>query len=304
MIRIHATALVYFNEVRRCGSVREAARALHVAPSAVSRQLKGLESRLNAPLFERMSGGLQLTSAGETLARHVTHVLQDMDRTLEELDQLKGMRTGHIRLITAESLCTDLLPAVIENFRARHPKIRLHVRTSGSQPIPQAIAEGEADVGLAFALYRHPELRQVSVGRFQLGATMAPSHRLATRKSVSLGSLLQEDLLVATPDLAIRQLIEPHLARIGGKFLPQVELSSVELARQLTLRGQGIAFVTRIGIERELEAGTLAFVPLTSNGPIVSHLGVYVRLARRLPPAVDAFTRLLSEEIKRREKAG
>jgi DNA-binding transcriptional LysR family regulator len=301
-MRFHATALIYFDAVRRNGSVREAARALHVAPSAISRQLSSLEERLDAPLFERLSGGLRLTSAGESLARHVTHVLQDMDRTLEELDRQKGLQSGRAGLMTAESLCADLLPAALETFHARHPQVSVQVRTAGSQPIPAAIAQGEADIGLAFALYRHPELHQVAVGRFRLGAVVAPGHRLSVRKSVSLGTLSQERLIVATPDLAIRQLLDPHIARLGADFRPVVELSSVELARQLVLRGQGVTFLTRIGIERELAQKRLVFVPLNANGPVMSHLGVYVRLGRMLPPAVDALARVLAEEIQRRER--
>ena len=301
-MRIHATALVYFDAVRRHGSVREAARALHVAPSAISRQLGGLEARLDAPLFERMPGGLRLTSAGESLARHVTHVLQDMDRTLEELDRQKGLQSGRAGLMTAESVCTDLLPSAMQAFHARHPYIGVHVRTAGSQPIPAAIAQGEADIGLAFALYRHPELRQVAVGQFRLGAVMAPGHRFAARKSVSLGTLAQERLIVATPDMAIRQLLDPHIAKLGANFRPMVELSSVELARQLALRGQGVTFLTRIGIERELAQKQLVFVPLNAGGPVMSHLGVYVRLGRMLPPAVDALAHALANEIQRRER--
>ena len=238
------------------------------------------------------------------LARHVTHVFQDMDRTLEDLERLKGLHSGSVRLLTAESVNADLLPGAIAVFHGRHPHVQLHARTAGSQTIPQAISDGEADIGLAFALYRHPDLRQVAVGRFPLGAVMAPAHRLAGRKSLALGALLPERLFLATPDLAIRQLMEPHLARAAREFRPAGELSSIELARQLALRGQGIVFMTRFGIEAELARKALVFVPLNLNGPIVSNLGIYVRRGRALPPAVDALVQVLTEAVDGREKDG
>ncbi len=67
-------------------------------------------------------------------------------------------------------------------------------------------------------------------------------------------------------------------------------------------RGAGIAFQTRIGIEAELDTGSLVHLPLNDNGQVVSDLGVYVRSSRYLPVAVDAFVRALCEEIAIREQ--
>lgn len=77
---IHARSLRYFDAIRRCGSIREAARQLHVASSAVKRQLLKLEAEVGTPLFERFASGLALTAAGEVFARHVISVMQDARR--------------------------------------------------------------------------------------------------------------------------------------------------------------------------------------------------------------------------------
>lgn len=68
--RLHAPMIVYFDAIRRAGSVREAARRLNVASSAVNRQLLKLEAELGTPLFERLPAGLKLTHAGAAFARH------------------------------------------------------------------------------------------------------------------------------------------------------------------------------------------------------------------------------------------
>src|SRR6202007_3458377 len=84
-LRIHAPMVVYFDAIRRAGSVREAARRLNVASSAVNRQLLKLEAELGTPLFERLPGGLKLTHAGATFARHAIEVLQDAERVRADL---------------------------------------------------------------------------------------------------------------------------------------------------------------------------------------------------------------------------
>lgn len=71
--------------------------------------------------------------------------------------------------------------------------------------------------------------------------------------------------------------------------------------RNLARGGVGIAFQTRLGLEAELAAGTLVFVPLRSPGALVCELGVYVRTGRAMPPALDALIRLMAEAIERAE---
>ena len=67
---MHARVLRYLDEVVRCGSIRKAAEVLHVAPTAVNRQILDLEAELGAPLFERIGKRLRLTPLGEmVLAR-------------------------------------------------------------------------------------------------------------------------------------------------------------------------------------------------------------------------------------------
>ena len=84
-LRIHSPAIHYFDMVRRCNSIREAARRLNVASSAVNRQILKLEDEIGAPLFDRLPAGLRLTPAGEILTRHITVVLQDVERVRSEL---------------------------------------------------------------------------------------------------------------------------------------------------------------------------------------------------------------------------
>lgn len=89
-LRFHSAAIHYFDAVRRCGSIREAARQLNVVSSAVNRQILKLEDEVGAPLFNRVPSGMVLTHAGELFSRHISLVLRDTKRLQNELDALKG----------------------------------------------------------------------------------------------------------------------------------------------------------------------------------------------------------------------
>ena len=109
-LRIHSSAIRYFDAVRRAQSIREAARQLNVASSAVNRQIIKLEEEIGEPLFHRLPSGLVLTPVGEALARHVITVFQDLERTGAEIDDIHGARVGHITVAVVESVASSILP--------------------------------------------------------------------------------------------------------------------------------------------------------------------------------------------------
>jgi DNA-binding transcriptional LysR family regulator len=302
-LRIHSSAIRYFDAVRRAQSIREAARQLNVASSAVNRQIIKLEEEIGEPLFHRLSTGLVLTPVGEALARHVITVFQDLERTGAEIDDIHGARAGHITVAVVESVASSILPHVIDQTRARAPRITFTVSVMGSFDIPAAVVGGEADVGVAFALRKSTELQQVFLAQFRLGAIVRPDHPLANNKAVTLSHCLGFPMILATPDMSINNLLEPLLSQ-GPTFLsPVITSGSIELMQELVSRGHGIAFQTNVGLDRRLAEKSLVFIPIDAKGPLWSDLGIYTRAGRVLPTATDNFVQELKAEIRRRQQA-
>ncbi|WP_047284886.1 MULTISPECIES: LysR family transcriptional regulator [Pseudomonas] len=302
-LRIHSSAIHYFDMVRRCRSIREAARRLNVASSAVNRQILKVEDEIGAPLFERLPGGLRLTMAGEILSRHANLVLQDLERVRLEFDALRGLKSGHVEIATAEGATVDLLPSVLKRMRDHYPQVTIGVTVQGSQSIPQALINSRADLGLAFAVPRAAEIRQLSVGHFRLGALVSPDHPLAERGSVNFATCAEHGLILAKSELSIHHLLAPLHKRLGLLDKPPLQSNSMELARQMARHNMGVAFQTRVGVEADLQKGELLHIPLSDQGGIYSDLGLYARSGRDLPSAVEALAHLLSEEITLRERA-
>ena len=300
-MHIHARTLKYFDMIRRCHSIREAARHLHVSASAVNRQLLQLEEEIGSPLFDRVVGGMRLTAVGELFARHVTTVLQDQNRFISELDALRGIRRGELSIAAVEGVNADVLPNVLETMATRHPLVKIAISTGGSSQVAQAAASGEVDLAIGYNVQRSELLHQHAVGRFYLGVIMRTNHPLAKRKSVSFAECARYPLILPGPGLSIHEQIRQILLNYKRPLTVVMESASIELARTMAIRGVGLAFQTRIGIEKEMREGSMVHLPLSGPKPIVSELGVYARLGRWLPPAVDALLRALSEELARRE---
>jgi DNA-binding transcriptional LysR family regulator len=285
-------AITYFDAVRRYGSIREAARRLNVAASAVNRQLLRFEEDAGMPLFERLADGMRLTAAGEVFARHVITVLQDERRAASELDALRGLQCGELGVIAAEPLSSAVLPDLLADMSDRYPGVRLTIQSMSSNLIASALLSGGADVGLAFSLPPDPQLQQLAGARLPLGAVMRPDHPLASERALTLAACTAYPVILPTPRLCTHVVLAPYLAELSGCLAVAAEVESVELMRNLTLRLNAICFHSRLGIEAELRAGRLVHIPLQSAGPISCHLGIYVRRGRRVCNTLDAFLAL------------
>ncbi|HUA25009.1 MAG TPA: LysR family transcriptional regulator [Steroidobacteraceae bacterium] len=298
-MRIHSIAIRYFDAVRKAGSIREAARHLNVASSAVNRQILKLESELGTPLFERLPRGLKLSTAGEVLTRHVAIVLRDAARAQSELDSLKGVKTGRVEVIAVESLTADFLPVVIGQLRQHHARVRVKVLIKDSTSVPAAVVNGDVDVGIAFSIPRNPELRQLAMARFRLGAVMTAAHPLAGRSRVKIADCADYPLIMSDDQLSIHHLMQPIIVRARRSIAPTIEANSIELMKNLAHRNLGISFMSRLGLEDAINKKVLVHVPLEDSGPVYTELGLYMRSNAGLPAAVDAFVQIATTEMLR-----
>ena len=297
--KIHAKALVHFDTIRRCGSIRQAARQLHLSSSALNRQLLELESQIGAPLFERLSSGLRLTPSGEVLARHVIHVLQDAQRMSIELEALEGLHSGHVDLITVEALTHAFVPDILQKMARHYPKVSTTVRIAGSRKAAEEVSGGAADVAISFLYQRDSALRQLAVAPFAIGAVVPPDHPLASRESVTFNQCAQHPLVLPSPEISIYEALEPLMRACRAPLQVIMQTSSFELMKQMAKQGHGVAFVNRLGIEDELKQGTLVHLPVSKAMP--SLLGIYVRAGRSLPPAIDRFCQLAAAQLQLRQ---
>ncbi|MEM6382430.1 MAG: LysR substrate-binding domain-containing protein [Pseudomonadota bacterium] len=296
--RLHAPAIIYFDAVRRHGSMRAAARALNVASPAVNRQILKIEDTIGAPLFERLPRGLQLTSVGEIFARHVMNVVQDSQRVSGELESLYGIERGSVSLVVAEGLASGFVPRVLSSFQASYPNVSFDVTTAGSNDMIAALTGGSADLALAFGLEQHQDVMLLETRNFPLGAVLAARHPLASKSEVTLSECADYPVVLAHGNLSIDALVGSLLDKKGIQLRSTVRTNSIELMRNMAAAGQHIMFATTLGFEADIAASKLAHRPLADSGGISVPLSLLARAGRMLPPAVRRFSSSCGEELR------
>lgn len=285
----HQPSLIYFNAVATHLSIREAARRLNVASSAVTRQVAQLEDALGIALFLREKRRLRLSPAGEILFRHSRRLSAPMEAAVSEIELLRGVRAGSVRIAAAESVGLSFLPALLSDFGRRYPRLTLDVSIISSAEVVERLVEERIDIGFGF--FAKPP-RQVDIAfrrDVSIGAVMAPGHPLAGVEKLTMAQCLEHPLAVGKPEISIREVIEPFLKSAAGITPPLVEANSIRLLVELALGGHYAAIMTPIGAQNEIAAGRLIFRPLSDGGLPTNRFGILVRSSSSLHLAPAIF---------------
>jgi DNA-binding transcriptional LysR family regulator len=272
---MHARLLTYVDEVARQGSIRAAAERLNVAASAISRQIRALEIEIGTPIFDRSTRSMTLTAAGEILVRHIRDTFRDMHLTRSLIEDLKGLRRGEVVLAMMSGLAANIVPRTALQFRRSNPRvtINLQLRTTGDA-ILDAVAAGEADLGLGFDFAKRPNVRVLAVVLARLGAVMAPDHPLAGRTSLRMSECVEHSLVLADRSTAIRPHIDKIFERQRITHAASVETNSIEVMRQIAALEGGITFLTPFDIEAEVAQGRLVYVPVHELAQVTQQLAL------------------------------
>lgn len=263
-VHVHLVALRYFGETVRTGSMRQAAEQLNVAASAVNRQILKLEDQLQCKLFDRRSEGVRLTSAGEVLYNYILRLERDLDRAVSQIDDLRGLRRGHVRIACEDGIGRDFLPGALARFHADYPGVTYTVEIHSALDILAQVAEGSVDIGIAMS----PPIRADVVvhGRavMPVGVITAPDHPLAKFPSVRLRDLAGERLVEAKDGTGGGTNFYAQL----GNGLPRsrfIETNAPDFITNLVRAGLGVGVRTPVGIMDDIELGRLAFLPITDK---------------------------------------
>jgi DNA-binding transcriptional LysR family regulator len=293
------TGLRYFAVVARHGSIREAAEDLHVAQSALSRQIQKLEVDLGVPLFQRHTRGVELTSAGEIFLRFAQSSLRQVDHVRSELDALKGLRRGTIAIHSIESLVPHLLPRAITGFRKRHPGIRFEITIEGSDQVVAAVREGRTDIGLAFNPPAEREFATAFKMREPLVAMMSARHPLAKLPRVLLADCAAYPVASPMKNTGSRVLIDIACKAAGIHIASALETNSIQLRVHFVHINNGITFVSRLSAWDSLHSGELVAVPIRDRLVNSATIDAITHASRQLPLAAEEFLRFLQGELQK-----
>ncbi|WP_231379183.1 LysR family transcriptional regulator [Candidatus Solirubrobacter pratensis] len=290
--------LTYFLAAADHGSFSAAAETLLMAQPSLSEQIRRLEAELGVPLFMRVGRGLELTEAGRLLRPHAERTLAEAQEAVESVREVRDLSGGTVAFGTFGSAHHYLLGGLVQDFRTRHPQVRVRAIGQNSAEVADAVRDGHLEAGLVVlpvddrGLDVRPSIRDellyVSADRARLTEPI-------TIERLAAAPLILYDARWAAVDPTRRQLRE-RAQRAGVLVEPQIEVEYVTAALDLAVRGLGDTVSTRSildmrGYARRL--GTVAFEP-----PLMETFAFITRRNARLSPATREFMELADRRVR------
>ena len=247
-------------------SFTRAAQRCFVVQSALSRQIKSLESELGVRLFARTSRKVEVTPAGEAFVKQARLCLQAAERAKASAAAAHGQIRGSLTIGVIPTVTAVDIAAVLGAFRRSYPEVGVHVRTGGSDEFLRRIAAGQLDVGvlgLAEGVTpRGVQTRELSQER--LVAVLSEGHRLAGRRRLRLKDLTDEPFVDFPEGSSGREQSDLAFDRAGLRREVSLEVNTADLLTGLVRQGLGVALVAP-SVARE--APGCVCIPV-SDGPV------------------------------------
>lgn len=290
------TALLYFDQAVRDGSIRRAAENLHIASSALNRQLLLLEEEIGLPLFERLPRGIRATSAGELLLAHVRRWRREAQAVDHEIRSLMGGVRGTIRIAAAESITEHVLPRALCELQLRFPLIDYSVISGDNNRITSELLSKEADIVVAFDVKENRRGEVVHMITSPIGVIACNGHPLMEKNVLTLADCADHGLIVPGADWLQASGLGVLLQRRDAPPRIVARAERPGMLKAMVRAGLGIAFLTRFGVEfdtrqmrlewRPLAPGTISpatisvMVPRGSVTPV--YVGVLIEILKRM----------------------
>ncbi len=188
----------YYLAVVREGTISAAAEALHVAQPSLSRQMKDLEEELGAALFVRGNRKITLTEEGMVLRKRAEEMVRLMQRTEEEISQVKNHVSGSVRIGAGESVSFHYLSRTAANIAKEHPDIRFHITSGDTQDLMDELADGLIDFAVIFSDVDHALYESIPLpAEDGFGVLMRKDSPLAEKEAIRLSDLKNEPVIVS-----------------------------------------------------------------------------------------------------------
>jgi DNA-binding transcriptional LysR family regulator len=244
----------------------KAAETLNLTQSAVSHQIKALETELGEPLFIRAKRGVILTAAGKTALGYAARILDEAEEMKEKVAGREKSLVGRVRVAAATQALVFLFSSLFESFMEENAGIELLFRTTVStEQTVTDILNGTADVGFASMPTYSPTLSVVELFNDQLVLVTGNKHKLAGEKKVKLKDLEKEKWIIFERGSSIRRATDQFFKKANLEPEKSLESNDTYFVKMMIERGVGVSLLPAWAVSEEVKNGKLKRVNIESN---------------------------------------
>jgi DNA-binding transcriptional LysR family regulator len=292
---MHIETLKVFCDVAETRSFSTAASQNFITQSAVSQQIRALETKYGCKLIERTRGAVRVTPAGEIVYQASKEIVQrylEMEGGLQSLSHRVG---GTLRIATVYSVGLYELSSPLRRFLRAYPQVKVQLAYSRSSEIQEDVLRGSIDFGIVAYPARRPQLVIMPFREDRLVLICHPQHPLASYKQISIQRIHGEAAIGFERDIATRRAIDRALRARGVALRYVSEVDNIDTIKRFVEVGQGIAIVPEPAVQSEVKSETLTVVQF-SDEQLSRPLAIIHRRGKQFSPAAERFIEFLTSK--------
>lgn len=285
-----------FADLVETKSFSKSAKLNGITQSAVSQQARAMERHFKSLLIDRSQKQFQLTREGQRVYDAAKEMLHTYEKLLSELQEMKKVISGTIRISTIYSIGLHELPPFIKKFLHDFPSVNVRVEYRRSNLVYEDILHNSVDFGLVAFPVKQRQIEVLPFRDDRLVLITHPLHALAKRQDLEVKDLSGQKFIGFDPDIPTRKAVDVIFREHKLEIEPVMEFDNIETVKRAVEIDHGIAIVPQATVAQEYKQGTLAVLHFKGkefNRP----LAILHRKGRVLTPAMKKFVETLGLDL-------
>ncbi len=283
---------------KHCSYVR-AAEELHFSQPAVSAQIRLLETALGVRLFEQIGRKTHLTQAGEELYLYSQKIFSVIDETMEVMEALRSPQYGRLSVGADTTVGSYVIPGMLGRFRQSFPAVEISLEVLNRASLIEALLSNRVDMAIMGAVPDDAPVEIEPIAYNPLVLISPPGHRLAGRNDVSIKELGREHFLLREPGSGTRSALEAALREAGTELHISMQVGNNSAIKQGVAAGLGIALISRVALDMELETGRVVILDV-EGFPIIRQWRLVHLKDKYFSPPARAFKAFMLQNADHR----
>ena len=285
-----------FADLVETKSFSKAAKLNGITQSAVSQQARSMERHFKTLMIDRSQKQFNLTREGQRIYEAAKEILHGYEKLQSELQEMKKVISGTIRISTIYSIGLHELPPYIKKFLHDFPSVNVRIEYRRSNLVYEDILHNSVDFGLVAFPQRTRQIEMIPFRNDRLILIANPNHPLAKGGDVDIKTLAAHKFIGFDPDIPTRKAVDQIFRDYKLEITPVMEFDNIETVKRAVEIDHGIAIVPQATVLQEVRQGTLVTVNFKGK-EFTRPLAIMHRKGRVLTPAMKKFIDILNVEI-------
>ena len=254
--------LITFTHVAELGSFTKAAEQLGYSQSTISFQIKQLEEELGCLLFERINHTITLTERGRELVSYAHQVRALTDEFKENLNKEEEL-SGHIHIVTPDSVCDDMITTNYIDFHNKFPNISIKFTTADTLVMFDMLDHNEADI--IITLDTHSYNKDYIIAKeeqLSMHFVASSNSKFAGKKNLKIKDIINEPFILTEYGQGYRRVLDKELAKRSLEITPILEIGRTDMITSLVAKGDMISFLPDFVTKEYIDSGELCYLDI------------------------------------------